>query len=65
MSARQALLVRAFCVWTVFVWVTRIKNILSDNHGTGFKVVHSALAVISVVFAVAVLLVVRSVRRGR
>jgi hypothetical protein len=66
MTRRQALVLRAFAVWTVYVWVTRMWNILRDHtkaHGVGFKVVHSALAVISVAFAVAAWLVVSKVTR--
>jgi hypothetical protein len=56
MTRRQSLVLRAFAVWTVFVWGTRMWNIWRDHapdHGAGFKLVHSALAVISVAFAVA------------
>jgi hypothetical protein len=42
----------AFAAWTVFVWGTRIRNILGDDsRSVGFKVVHAALALISVGFA--------------
>jgi hypothetical protein len=63
MNRREALLIRAFCAWTVFVWVTRIKNILGDDHDFGFKAVHTLLALVSVAFAVVVLWVVGNVRR--
>jgi hypothetical protein len=44
---------RAFCVWTVYVWVTRIWNIWGDDtRDFSFKAVHTVLAVISVGFAV-------------
>ena len=67
---REALLLRAFCAWTVFVWVVFVRNILRDDtHSTGFKVVHTVLAVVSVAFAVAAWIVVRRLRqparRGR
>jgi hypothetical protein len=58
------LVLRAFAVWTVYVWVTRIWNILGDEStSTAFKAVHSVLAVISIAFAVAALFVVRKERR--
>lgn len=64
MSWRAALVLRAFAVWTVWVWGTRIWNILQDaDHSVGFKVVHSLLAAVSVVFAVATWFIVRRVRR--
>ncbi|HYT25738.1 MAG TPA: hypothetical protein VEP73_04550 [Actinomycetota bacterium] len=45
----------AAAAWTVYVWVTRIWNILRDPaHGAGFKAVHGVLAAISIAFAVAV-----------
>ena len=43
---------RAFAVWTVWVWLTRIGNVLGDDErGFGFKAVHVALALVSVAFA--------------
>jgi hypothetical protein len=57
------LLLYAFSVWTVWVWGTRIWNILGDDErSTGFKVVHTVLAVVSVAFAVAAWVIVRRVR---
>ncbi|HEX9546504.1 MAG TPA: hypothetical protein VF942_04155 [Acidimicrobiales bacterium] len=66
MTRRQALVLRAFAVWTVYVWVTRTWNILHDHakgHGAGFKAVHSGLAVVSIAFAVAAWEVVKRVQR--
>ena len=57
MSRTDALILRTAAVWTVFVWVTRIRNIYSDHtpgHGFGFKAVHTVLAIVSVAFAVAI-----------
>jgi hypothetical protein len=65
MTRRQALLLRVFAVWTVYVWVTRMWNIMNDHakgHGAGFKAVHTVLAVISVGLAVAAWQVVSNVR---
>jgi hypothetical protein len=60
----QAGVVRAFAYWTIFVWVNRIWNIFQDpKHDFAFKAVHSGLAAVSILLAVAALLVVRSVRR--
>ena len=63
MNRREALLIRAFCGCTVFVWVTRIRNIIGDDHDFGFKAVHTLLALVSLAFAVVVLWVVGNVRR--
>jgi hypothetical protein len=63
MTRGQANLVRAFCLWTAWVWATRIWNIWGDDsRSTGFKVVHTVLAAVSVAFAVAVWFVVRRLR---
>lgn len=51
------MILRTAAAWTVFVWVTRIRNILGDHtpgHGFGFKAVHVVLAIVSVAFAVAI-----------
>jgi len=63
MTRGQANLVRAFSIWTVYVWVTRIWNIARGDESFGFKAVHSVLAIISVAFAVAVWVVISRVRR--
>lgn len=63
-TRRQSLLLYAFSVWTVWVWGTRIWNIWGDDtRSSGFKAVHTVLAVISVAFAVAAWTIVRRVRR--
>ncbi len=67
MSSRDALVLRAFAGWTVFVWGNRMWNIVRDSeHGTAFKVVHLGLALVSVAFAVAAWsIVTRNRRRDR
>ena len=50
MSRSTARLITIFAAWTLFVWVTRIRNILGDDEtSAGFKAVHSILALVSVV----------------
>jgi hypothetical protein len=63
----DALILRTAAAWTVFIWVTRIRNILGDEtRSTGFKAVHSVLALVSVAFAIAILGVAsRNRRRAR
>jgi Na+/melibiose symporter-like transporter len=63
MTRGQANVIRAFSIWTVYVWVTRMWNIAQDDQSVGFKVVHATLAVISVAFAVVVWFIVSRVRR--
>lgn len=64
MNRREALVLRAFAGWTVWVWLTRIWNVLGDgDRGVGFKVVHSLLALVSVAFAVFCWRIVTNIRR--
>ncbi len=67
MSRTDALILRTAAAWTVFIWVTRIRNIIGDEtRSTGFKVIHSILALVSVAFAIAILGVAsRNRRRAR
>ena len=59
------MILRAAAAWTLFIWVTRIRNILGDEtRSTGFKAVHVALAVVSVAFAVAIWRVASKSRRN-
>jgi hypothetical protein len=66
-ARREALVLRAFCAWTVYVWVTRIWNIWGDDaRGLSFKAVHTVLAVVSIGFAVVAWRIVsRNRRRSR
>ena len=54
MSRRAAGVLLAAGIWTLFVWLTRISNILGDDRSTSFKLVHVALAGVSVAFGVAI-----------
>lgn len=62
MNRREALVIRAFALWTVVVWAVRITNILGEDHGIGFKAIHVLLALVSIAFALVALGVVRRVR---
>jgi hypothetical protein len=44
--------VGALAAWTITVWVVRGIGILAADHDLGFKVVHTVLAVVSIVVAV-------------
>ena len=64
MSRNHALVLRAFAVWTVYVWGTRIWNVVGDdNRNFAFKAVHVVLALVSVAFAVATWAIVSRNRR--
>jgi uncharacterized membrane protein len=64
-SKRGVLGLLLFAWWTMFIWVTRMWNILKDDtRSTGFKAVHSVLALISIVFALwTIAMVKRNYRR--
>ena len=64
MSRRDAIILRAAAIWTVYVWGTRIWNILENPaHSSAFKLAHTALALVSVAFAVAIWFVAARNRR--
>lgn len=63
MNRRQALVIRVFAAWTVWVWATRIWNVVGeDDRSAGFKLVHVGLALVSVALAVVTWGIVRRVR---
>jgi hypothetical protein len=62
MQLRSAIFLRSFAVWTIFVWVTRIKNVFDQDRGFGFVAVHVGLALVSVAFAAGTFAVVRRER---
>ncbi len=65
MTRTESLVLRAAAVWTIFIWTFRMVNLLGDEtRGVGFKVVHLALAMVSVAFAVAVWRIATRNRRG-
>ena len=65
MTRRQAWLIKAWAIWTLYVWGTRLWNIWQDDHDFAFKAVHSVLALVSVAFAVLGWRVVKRVRGRR
>jgi hypothetical protein len=63
LRARSTLLLAA-AAWTIWVWLTRIWNILGDPaHDAAFKLVHSLLALVSVAFGIALGVVGLRMRR--
>ena len=64
-TRRQAWLIKAWAIWTLYVWGTRLWNIFQDDHSVAFKAVHSLLALVSVVFAILGWRVVKRVRDRR
>ncbi len=49
---RRGALVALLGLWTLVVWPVRVGQIATADHGAGFVVVHVALGVLSVAFAV-------------
>ena len=63
LRTRSTLLLAA-AAWTIWVWATRIWNILNDpTRDAAFKAVHSLLALVSIAFAVALGVVGLRMRR--
>ena len=63
LRARSTLLLAA-AAWTIWVWATRIWNIVGDPaHDAAFKAVHSLLALVSIAFGVALAVVGWGMRR--
>ena len=61
---RRSTLLLAAAAWTIWVWVTRIWNILGDPaNDAAFKLVHSLLALVSVAFGIALGVVGLRMRR--
>ena len=57
-------LLLAAAAWTIWVWTTRIWNILNDPaHDAAFKAVHSLLALVSIAFGIALGVVGLRMRR--
>ena len=54
MTRRQANLLIAACVWTIYIWVSFVVIQTRQTTSVGFKVVHGVLAVISIGFGLAV-----------
>jgi hypothetical protein len=64
MPRRDRLILRAFSLWSFFVWGVLIRNMLKDHdHGVGFRAVHITLAVISIGFGIATWLIASRSKR--
>jgi hypothetical protein len=47
-------LLRAFCLWTIFVFAVLIKNmVFSSDEALSFRLVHSIIGGVSIAFALA------------
>ena len=53
-SRKAAWVLVAAGAWTLYVWISRVVILAGQDESTGFKVVHFALAAVSIAFGVAV-----------
>ena len=53
-NIKKSRLITAFCIWTVTFWIVRSVGILIADHGAGFKIVHTCLAVVFILLALIV-----------
>ncbi len=54
MDRRDALIIRVTTAWTVLIWAVFLRNLFGDDeHSTGFKMVHSLIALVSLALAAA------------
>jgi hypothetical protein len=53
MTRRAAWTLIALCAWSLWVWITRVWIIASQDQTMGFKVVHGILAAGSIAFGLA------------
>ena len=65
MTRTQIRILLAACVWTLYVWVSRVFILAGQDTSTGFKVVHFLLAGVSIAFGLAVGWIGLSARRTR
>ncbi|HEY7875432.1 MAG TPA: hypothetical protein VIG64_09950 [Actinomycetota bacterium] len=63
MTKKTAWILVTAGAWTLYVWISRVVILAGQDTSTGFKVVHFALAAVSIGFGVAVGLIgVRALR---
>jgi hypothetical protein len=63
MTRSQIRILLAACLWTLYVWVSRVFILAGQDTSTGFKVVHFVLAGVSIAFGLAVGWIGLSARR--
>jgi hypothetical protein len=64
MSRTGVWVLRASAIWAVWVWAVLVRNMLTDRvHSVGFRAVHIVLAVISLAFAAATLVIAQRMSR--
>ena len=64
LTRRQARILLAGAVWTLYVWISRLVIMAGQDESTGFKVVHGLLAFVSIGFALAIGKIGLSARRA-
>jgi hypothetical protein len=64
LTRRQARILIAAAIWTLYVWISRLVIMAGQDESTGFKVVHGILAFVSIGFALAIGKIGLSARRA-
>ncbi|MGA2210870.1 MAG: hypothetical protein ABSH30_14675 [Acidimicrobiales bacterium] len=63
MSRRASLLLRASVIWTAWVWIVLVRNMVVGHFSWSFKAIHILLAIVSLAFAVVVWQITTTSRR--
>lgn len=66
LTRREAKILLGAAAWTFYVWVSRVVIMLGQDESIGFKLVHFALAAVSLAFGVAIARIgLRALRASR
>jgi hypothetical protein len=65
MTRKASWLLVTAAAWTLYVWISRVVILAGQDESTGFKVVHFALAAVSIGFGIAVGVIGLRALRGR
>jgi hypothetical protein len=64
MSLRASVILRASALFTVWIWVVLIRNMAIASHDSwSFRLIHIALGIVSIAFAVATWVITNNSRR--
>jgi len=64
-TRRQARILIAAAVWTLYVWISRLVIMSGQHNSFGFNLVHGILAAVSIAFGLAVGKIGWDARRAR
>lgn len=63
MSRRASLLLRASVIWTAWVWIVLIRNMIISHDPWSFRLIHIGLGIVSLAFAVVTWRITGNTRR--